>query len=247
MRFGLYAGGFLGPFGGAILAVLIPQLERRFRRRHVGVGLGDHGLPRPFAALQLVSGTIGEHIGIRAPCGTPTSPTPRCPCRRVRAVDRGLHRRGALQGAPNAFLTPLLLAARGRSSCWTRSVAPSACSAPCRRRACASPLIGGLAGEIRGGPPSSRPRRGARARRRRSAAPAAREADPPRPRSALTPQRRLAQRRRLPRLPRRSSACELPRRAAGGRRLRARLDRARRAGDELRATPTRSPAAGRAT
>ena len=29
-RFGLYTGGFLGPFGGGIIAVLIPQLRDEF-------------------------------------------------------------------------------------------------------------------------------------------------------------------------------------------------------------------------
>src|SRR4051812_15362579 len=64
MRFGLYAGGFLGPFGGAILAVLIPQLRDAFGATTSQVTLAITAYLVPFAALQLVSGTIGERVGI---------------------------------------------------------------------------------------------------------------------------------------------------------------------------------------
>ena len=64
MRFGLYAGGFLGPFGGAILAVLIPELRDAFDASTADVTLAITAYLVPFAALQLVSGTIGERLGI---------------------------------------------------------------------------------------------------------------------------------------------------------------------------------------
>jgi MFS family permease len=63
-RFGLYAGGFLGPFGGGIIAVLIPQLRDAFDASTAEVTWGITAYLIPFAAFQLVSGTIGERFGI---------------------------------------------------------------------------------------------------------------------------------------------------------------------------------------
>src|SRR5215208_5792163 len=62
-RAALYAGGFLGPFGGGVLTVLIPELRTEFG---VSTGVASLVIPAyivPFAALQLVSGTIGERLG----------------------------------------------------------------------------------------------------------------------------------------------------------------------------------------
>jgi len=64
-RGALYAGGFLGPFGAGVLTVLIPDLRTEFG---VSTGVASLVIPAyivPFAALQLVSGTIGEHLGAR--------------------------------------------------------------------------------------------------------------------------------------------------------------------------------------
>ncbi len=58
MRIGLYAGGFLGPVGGAILAVLIPELRDAFDAGTSDVTWAITAYLVPFAALQLVSGTI---------------------------------------------------------------------------------------------------------------------------------------------------------------------------------------------
>ena len=55
----------MGPFGGGLLAVLIPQLRDAF---HASTGAVAAGIPAyivPFALLQLVSGTIGERLGRR--------------------------------------------------------------------------------------------------------------------------------------------------------------------------------------
>src|SRR5689334_12380541 len=109
--FPLYVGGFLGPFGGGIVAVLIPQLRDAFDATTGEVAAAIPAYLVPFALFQLVSGTIGERLGRR---------------RVVRAGYAGyaifclvaavapslelfLGAR-ALQGVANAFLTPLLLA-----------------------------------------------------------------------------------------------------------------------------------------
>ena len=107
----LYLGGFIGPFGGGMLNVLVPQLRDAFGATSAEVALAIPAYLIPFAALQLVSGTMGERLGRR---------------RVVRAgyVFYGLFSFAAaaapgigafivfraLQGAANAFLTPLLLA-----------------------------------------------------------------------------------------------------------------------------------------
>src|SRR5436189_4611519 len=63
--FPLYVGGFLGPFGGAVLAVLIPQLRDAFDASTGTIAAAIPAYLVPFAALQLVSGTIGERLGRR--------------------------------------------------------------------------------------------------------------------------------------------------------------------------------------
>src|SRR3954453_19369239 len=61
----LYIGGFLGPFGGGVVAVLVPQLREAFDATTAGVAASIPAYLVPVAALQLVSGTIGERIGRR--------------------------------------------------------------------------------------------------------------------------------------------------------------------------------------
>src|SRR3954454_18120731 len=150
MRFGLYAGGFLGPFGGAILAVLIPQLRDAFGATTSQVTFAITAYLVPFAAFQLVSGTIGERVGI---------------ARTVRAAYLGYAAFSvlaafapsieafigarALQAAANAFLTPLLLAAVAASSpegTVGRTVGTFA--AVQTTALVAAPLAGGLLGEV---------------------------------------------------------------------------------------------------
>jgi hypothetical protein len=72
-RAALYLGGFLGPFGGGVIVVLIPELQRTFDASPEAVTAGLTAYLLPFAALQLVSGTIGERLGAPAhdPLGVP--------------------------------------------------------------------------------------------------------------------------------------------------------------------------------
>jgi MFS family permease len=115
-RAALYLGGFLGPFGGGVLVVLIPELQGTFHASAGEVTAGITVYMLPFAALQLVSGTLGERVGrvrtIRsayvvyaiASFGTAL----------VTAIVPFLVLRGVL-GAANAFTSPLLLAALAES------------------------------------------------------------------------------------------------------------------------------------
>ena len=150
MRFGLYAGGFLGPFGGAILAVLIPELRDAFDASTSDVAWAITAYLVPFAALQLVSGTIGERLGIARTVRTAYVAYAALSVLAAFApsIEVFIGAR-ALQGASNAFLTPLLLAAVAASSeegAVGRTVGTFA--AVQTTALVASPLIGGLVGEI---------------------------------------------------------------------------------------------------
>src|SRR4051812_49591319 len=106
-----YIGGSLGPFGGGVVAVLVPQLRVAFDATTAGVAASIPAYVVPFAALQLVSGTIGERLGRRrvvrasyviyaiVSVGAALAPS----------IGSFLAFR-ALQGSANAFVTPLLLA-----------------------------------------------------------------------------------------------------------------------------------------
>ena len=146
----LHVGGFLGPFGGGVLPVLIPQLREAFDASSADVTFAIPAYLVPFAVFLLVSGTIGERLGRRrvvrvayvvyaaSMLGSAFAPT---------LVLFNVAR--ALQGASNAFTTPLLMAgladvvrpaALGRSIGTFAGVQAGAVSF--------APLIGGLCGAI---------------------------------------------------------------------------------------------------
>jgi MFS family permease len=109
--FPLYVGGFLGPFGGGVLAVLIPQLRDAFDATTGEVAAAIPAYFIPFAAVQLVSGTIGERLGRRRVVlagyvvyAIASVASAAAPSIGVFIATRGL------SGAANAFLTPLVLA-----------------------------------------------------------------------------------------------------------------------------------------
>jgi MFS family permease len=107
----LYIGGFLGPFGGGVVAVLVPQLRDAFDATTAGVAATIPAYLVPFAVLQLVSGTIGERLGRRRVVRTSYIVYAALMAAAALAPNLGtfiVFR--ALQGATNAFLTPLLLA-----------------------------------------------------------------------------------------------------------------------------------------
>jgi MFS family permease len=146
----LHVGGFLGPFGGGVLPVLIPQLRDEFHASSAAVTFAIPAYLVPFALCLLVSGTIGERLGRRrvvrvayvvyaaSMLGSAFAPT-----LLVFNVAR------AFQGVSNAFTTPLLMAgladvvpaaALGRSIGTFAGVQAGAVSF--------APLIGGLCGAV---------------------------------------------------------------------------------------------------
>ncbi|GAB2913782.1 MFS transporter [Rhodococcus aerolatus] len=108
----LFAGGFLGPFGGGLVASMLPEIGASYA---VAPGTAAASLTAyllPFGALMLVSGTLGERWGrartvrlaylvyVAASLACALAPT----------VSLLLLAR-VVQGSANAFTTPLLLAA----------------------------------------------------------------------------------------------------------------------------------------
>lgn len=149
-RLPLYIGGFLGPFGGGVLAVLIPELEAAFDVSERAVAAAIPAYVIPFAAFQLISGTVGERLGRRRVVGVGYAAYAIASLAAAFSPDitTFLACRAA-QGTANAFLTPLLLAGLadlvprerlGRSVGTFAAVQTAAFAL--------SPLCGGLAGEI---------------------------------------------------------------------------------------------------
>ena len=243
-----YIGGFLGPFGGGVVAVLVPQLRDAFDATTAGVAATLPAYLIPFAVFQLVSGTIGERIG----------------------------RRKVVRTAFIAYA--LLSLAAAFAPTWRRSSSSARCRAPRTRssRRCCWPAWRTSSHRASSGAPSGRsPRcRPRRSRSPRSAAgcsarwtggsrsssqvvvalglalfpphDAERRDAPAAPARRVHPPRRPAQRRGVHRL-RGRDRHRVPRRRAGGRRVRARLDPARRPAGRASASPGCCSAGRRAT
>ncbi len=150
-RGGLYAGAFLGPFGGGHHGGDAARARRELRR------LGRPARPLsvtayllPFAAVMLVSGTLGERWGRRRTVllGYAVYVLASVACVLAGTLALFLAAR-ALQGVANAFTTPLLLAALGatvpperlgRALGWFGSLQAAGQTS--------APLVGGLAAEL---------------------------------------------------------------------------------------------------
>ena len=108
----LYAGGFLGPFGGAMTASVLPEVGGDFEVSAGTAAATLSGYLLPFALLMLVSGTLGERWGarrtVRVAYAVYVLASVLCAVAWSFPVLMGGR---ALQGAANAFTTPLLLAA----------------------------------------------------------------------------------------------------------------------------------------
>ena len=109
--FALYIGGFMGPFGGAVLSVLVPELQQSFHATRDAVAAAIPAYLIPFAAFQLVSGTIGERLGVTRVVRTGFIAYAAGSLIAAVAPTLGIFVAARfVQGASNAFLTPLLLA-----------------------------------------------------------------------------------------------------------------------------------------
>jgi MFS family permease len=148
--FPLYVGGFLGPFGGGVVAVLIPQLRDAFDATTGEVAASIPAYFVPFAVVQLVSGTIGERMGRRRVVRTGYIAYALATAAAAATSTIGLFlatRAGS--GAANAFLTPLVLAGLADVTPRERLGRAVGTFAAVQTAAIAlSPAVGGLLGEI---------------------------------------------------------------------------------------------------
>ncbi|HEY7812976.1 MAG TPA: MFS transporter, partial [Nakamurella sp.] len=111
----LYAGGFLGPFGGGMVSPVLPEIGADFHTSTSSAALSLTTYMVPFAGLMLVSGTLGQRWG--AARSTRVAYVVYLVVSLVCVLPGPfwlfLVARAA-QGAANAFTTPLLLASVAR-------------------------------------------------------------------------------------------------------------------------------------
>jgi MFS family permease len=146
----LYVGGFLGPFGGAMLVALIPNVADGLDASLAQVAAAITAYMVPFALLQLVSGTVAERLGPRRVVrgGYIAFGLAAIACALAPDIWLFLGARAAM-GAANAFLSPILLAALSEVA------APEVLGRTVGTFAAAqtgglmlAPILGGLLGEI---------------------------------------------------------------------------------------------------
>lgn len=146
----LYVGGFLGPFGSPVVATMLPEMQQDLGGTITQLSMTLSAYLFPFAALMLISGTLAERFGRKRTVRTgyivfalASVACALAPTFEVLMLAR------VLQGAANAFTTPVLVAAI------SDAVAPSRLgrslglfgSLQATGQAMA-PLIGGLAASV---------------------------------------------------------------------------------------------------
>lgn len=149
-RVALYAGGFIGPFAGGITTTMLPELGAEFGVSAEAASMSLTAYLVPFAILMLFSGTLGARWGaeraVRAAYVVYVVASAVCALSGDFGVFLGAR---AVQGAANAFTTPLLLAAvaaanpaerLGRALGWFASLQAAGQTS--------APLLGGLAAEV---------------------------------------------------------------------------------------------------
>lgn len=107
----LYLGGFLGPFGTMVVISIYPELRGSFGASTEAVNWAFSGYMIPLALLLTVSGTIGERLGRRRVTQWTFVIYAVASLLCAVAPNLGLFLAArVLQGAANAFITPLLIA-----------------------------------------------------------------------------------------------------------------------------------------
>ena len=149
-RVALYAGGFLGPLGGGVVTVLIPDLRHELHTTTTGAAASLTAYLVPFALLQLVSGTFGERFGLAR--------TIRSAYVLYAVASVGVALTSslgpflalrALTGAINAFTSPLLVAALAEATPRDRIGRAMGTFASVQTAGVVfAPLVGGIAGAI---------------------------------------------------------------------------------------------------
>lgn len=148
-RGGLYAGGFLGPFGGSVVASMLPELGHDFAVSTDATSATITAYFVPFAVLMLFSGTLGARWGQRRSviAAYLVSVAGSTLCAVATAFPVLLVGRG-VQGVANAFTTPLLLATIAATTPRDRLSRSLGLFASLQAAGQTSgPLLGGLAAE----------------------------------------------------------------------------------------------------
>ena len=146
----LYVGGFLGPFGGAMLVALIPNVADGLDASVAQVAAAITAYMVPFAVLQLVSGTVAERLGPRRVVrgGYVSFGLAALACAFAPDIWTFLAARAAM-GSANAFLSPILLAALSEVAApdvLGRTVGTFAAAQTAGLML--APILGGLLGEV---------------------------------------------------------------------------------------------------
>ncbi len=111
-RLPMYMGGFMGPFGTMVILPMFPELRESFDASSGAVSWGFTLYMLPFAAVMIVSGTLGERWGRRRTLRVTYVAYALASILAALAPNLGVFLLArALQGGSNAFITPLLLAA----------------------------------------------------------------------------------------------------------------------------------------
>ncbi|HEV7826935.1 MAG TPA: MFS transporter [Mycobacteriales bacterium] len=146
----LYVGGLLGPFGGAITTSMLPELGTAYDVSTAATTASLTAYLVPFAVLMLVSGTLGERYGRGRTVilGYAVYTVAALACAVAPTYDLFLGAR-VVQGAANAFTTPLLLASLASTVPVGRLGAALGVFASLQAVGqTSSPLVGGLAAEV---------------------------------------------------------------------------------------------------
>lgn len=107
----LYVGGLMGPLGTIVILPMFPELRESFDASTRAVSWGFSIYLLPFAALLLVSGTLGERWGRRRTVRITYLLYAAASVLAAVAPNLGVFLLArALQGSANAFITPLLVA-----------------------------------------------------------------------------------------------------------------------------------------
>lgn len=148
-RAGLYLGALLGPFGGGVVAAILPEIGESFAVPASAAASSLTAYLLPFAALMLVSGTLGERWGPARTIRIAYVAYAMVSVLAVVAPWFWLFQTGrALQGCANAFTTPLLMARLAAMTPPERlGRALGMFGAMQAVGQTSAPLVGGLAGE----------------------------------------------------------------------------------------------------
>ncbi|ONI76049.1 MFS transporter [Actinosynnema sp. ALI-1.44] len=147
----LYAGGFIGPFAGGVPTTILPELGAEFGVSAQTASVSLTAYLVPFAVLMLFSGTLGARWGperaVRVAYIVYIAASAVCALSGSFGVFLGAR---AVQGAANAFTTPLLLAAVAAATPPERLGRALGLFASLQAAGQTSaPLVSGLAAEVR--------------------------------------------------------------------------------------------------